>query len=406
MTAWHFVGIGGAGMSVIAALLAARGETVTGSDARSSATVEALRERGVTVWQGHDAAHVLDLPPGARVVVSTAVRESNPELATARARGLEVLHRSRALAHLMTGRRTVAVAGAHGKTTTSAMLAVALGELGLDPSFAIGGSVVGGSGPLSGAGAGAGDVFVAEADESDGSFLAYEPYVALVTNVEPDHLDHFGSREAFEDVFWQFAGRIRADGALVVCLDDDGARRATEVLGQARVLDRDRGDVGELAEHARGVLVERAAAQAMVDVDAARDRAALAQRHREDGAQAQGGDGGRHPEPLVDAGIHGHHGLAGLGRALGDRPAHRRGVALEVAGAEVARHDGGELAVGLAQQQEAALRRRQLDRRVDHVVEDAVDVRLGVEASRQRQEAAQRAREGASDSTGAASEGD
>jgi len=254
VTALHFVGIGGAGMSVIAALFAARGAEVSGSDARESATVDALRERGVTVWVAHDAAHVEALPADARVVVSTAVRESNPELAAARARGIAVLHRSEALALLMAGRRVIAVAGAHGKTTTSAMLAVALADAGLDPSFAIGGAVVGGAGggagaeaggvgvtggPLSGAGAGGSDLFVAEADESDGSFLAYEPYVALVTNVEPDHLDHFGSREAFEQVFADFAARIRPDGALVACADDDGAIRLAERVraeGRVRVL--------------------------------------------------------------------------------------------------------------------------------------------------------------------------
>jgi len=236
VSAWHLVGIGGAGMSVIAALLAARGEQVSGSDARASASVEALRARGVEVHVGHEAALVEALPEGSRVVVSTAVRESNPELAAARASGLEVLHRSRALAWLMEGHRVVAVAGAHGKTTTSAMLAVALREAGLDPSFAIGGSVMGGSDALSGGGAGSGDVFVAEADESDGSFLAYEPFVALVTNVEPDHLDHFGSREAFEQVFADFAARVRPDGALVVCADDEGARRLAErVRAEGRV---------------------------------------------------------------------------------------------------------------------------------------------------------------------------
>lgn len=241
----HLIGIGGAGMSVVAALLAARGATVSGSDARPGPVLDALRERGVTVHEGHDAAVVDALPGTARVVVSTAVRESNPELAAARARGLAVLHRSEALALLMAGRRVVAVAGAHGKTTTSAMLAVALEEIGAEPSFAIGGAVVrpgqvnerGGS--LAGAGDGAGEIFVAEADESDGSFLAYEPFVALVTNVEPDHLDHFGSREAFEAAFVEFAQRIRPEGALVVCVDDDGARRLADrvrAAGRVRVV--------------------------------------------------------------------------------------------------------------------------------------------------------------------------
>ncbi len=229
----HLIGVGGAGMSAIAALLAARGLAVSGSDAREGPAIAGLCAAGVTVWVGHDAAHV----EGARtVVVSTAVRETNPELARARERGLRVLHRSQALAALMVDRRSVAVAGAHGKTTTSAMIAVALATAGLDPSFAIGGTVlVDPPAPLAdraapqvqlgGAHDGAGDVFVAEADESDGSFLAYAPTIAVVTNVEPDHLDHYGTREAFERAFEEFTDRIVDGGALVACADDAGAVR-------------------------------------------------------------------------------------------------------------------------------------------------------------------------------------
>ncbi|WP_407342438.1 UDP-N-acetylmuramate--L-alanine ligase [Pengzhenrongella phosphoraccumulans] len=230
----HLIGVGGAGMSAIAALLAARGLEVSGSDAREGPALAGLRTAGVTIWVGHDAAHVA----GAQtVVVSTAVRETNPELAHARVLGLRVLHRSQALAALMADRRSIAVAGAHGKTTTSAMIAVALASAGLDPSFAIGGTVLfelpvavdPGShpapGPLGGAHDGVGDVFVAEADESDGSFLAYAPTIAVVTNVEPDHLDHYGTREAFEQAFEEFATRIVAGGALVACADDPGAVR-------------------------------------------------------------------------------------------------------------------------------------------------------------------------------------
>ena len=217
-------------MSAIAVLLAARGLDVSGSDARAGAALEGLRAAGVTVWVGHDAAHLTGVRT---VVVSTAVRESNPELARARALGLVVLHRSQALAALMAGRRAIAVAGAHGKTTTSAMIAVALAGAGLDPSFAIGGTVLAelpgqpAASSLGGARDGTGDVFVAEADESDGSFLAYAPAVAVVTNVEPDHLDHYGTRAAFERAFDEFAARIVDGGALVVCADDAGARRLT-----------------------------------------------------------------------------------------------------------------------------------------------------------------------------------
>ncbi|MFF3064370.1 UDP-N-acetylmuramate--L-alanine ligase [Oerskovia sp. NPDC057915] len=217
----HLVGIGGAGMSVVARLLVARGVRVQGSDAKDSAVVEALRSDGVTVHVGHDARNV----EGAdTLVLSSAVRPDNPELVAARAAGLRVLHRSEALAALMALGRSVAVAGAHGKTTTSAMVATTLRSAGLDPSFAIGGSVITSDGAVPGGHLGAGDVVVAEADESDGSFLNYAPTIAVVLNVEPDHLDHYGSREAFEQAFVDFAQRIAPGGFLVACADDPGAR--------------------------------------------------------------------------------------------------------------------------------------------------------------------------------------
>ncbi|NYI60960.1 UDP-N-acetylmuramate--L-alanine ligase [Cellulomonas soli] len=223
--ATHLIGVGGAGMSAIAALLAARGVPTSGSDAHDRPALPGLRAAGVQVFVGHDPAH---LGSARTVVVSSAVRESNPELTEARARGLRVLHRSEALAALMADRDSVAVAGAHGKTTTSAMIATALVEEGADPSFAIGGSVLSDEGPLGGSRDGHGPVFVAEADESDGSFLAYRPLVAVVTNVEPDHLDHYGTREAFEEAFTRFARRIRPGGLLVACADDPGAVRLVE----------------------------------------------------------------------------------------------------------------------------------------------------------------------------------
>jgi UDP-N-acetylmuramate--alanine ligase len=230
----HLVGVGGAGMSAVAGLLAARGLTVSGSDAKDGPALDGLRAAGVTVHVGHDAAHVEDVDS---VVLSSAIRESNPELARAREHGLPVLHRSEALAALMGGRIGIAVAGAHGKTTTSAMVATALAAAGredevLDPSYAIGGTVLTPEGATPGYRTGAGDAFVAEADESDGSFLAYAPAVGVVTNVEPDHLDHYGTTEAFEAAFAAFADRVLDGGALVACLDDPGAARLVAEVGE------------------------------------------------------------------------------------------------------------------------------------------------------------------------------
>lgn len=229
MTRYHLIGIGGAGMAPVAELLAARGLEVSGSDARPSAILDRLRAAGVRAHVGHDPAHV---PQHGTVVVSTAVRPDNPELLRARELGLPVIHRSQALVVAAGDQDFVAVAGAHGKTTTSAMLAVALAEVGADPSWAIGGSVAGLGG---GAHLGQGRAFVAEADESDGSFLNYRPAVGVVTNVEPDHLDHYGSRDAFEQAFVDFAARVT--GLLVVCADDAGGRRLVDRVGpDVRVL--------------------------------------------------------------------------------------------------------------------------------------------------------------------------
>ena len=235
---YHLVGIGGAGMSVVAELLAASGADVSGSDSKESATTRRLAAEGISVSIGHDARHV---PADAVVVVSSAIRESNPELAAARERSQKVLHRSQALALAARGRDFVAVAGAHGKTTTSAMIATALREAGLDPSWAIGGSVVGAGG---GSHLGGGRAFVAEADESDASFLNYEPLVEVVTNVEPDHLDHYGSTEAFEEAFAQFGRLLKADGALIACADSPGAlRMAVGAIDRGqRVVTYGRGD--------------------------------------------------------------------------------------------------------------------------------------------------------------------
>lgn len=216
---FHLIGIGGAGMSVVAELLASRGAVVTGSDRDESAALDHLRSVGVRAYVGHDASHV---DPASVVVVSTAIREDNPELTIARERGQRVIHRSQALALAASGMRFVGVAGAHGKTSTSGMLAVGLAACGFDPSVAVGGVL-----PQLGTGAhlGGGDIFVAEADESDGSFLNYSPSIEIVTNVEPDHMDRYHSREEFEEVFVEFARRLVPGGLLVTCAQDAGAVR-------------------------------------------------------------------------------------------------------------------------------------------------------------------------------------
>ncbi|GGZ88818.1 UDP-N-acetylmuramate--L-alanine ligase [Streptomyces echinoruber] len=221
----HFIGIGGAGMSGIAKILAQRGAKVAGSDAKDSATAQALRALGVTVHVGHAVEHLAD--DASCVVVSSAIRDDNPELARAAELGVPVVHRSDALAALMEGLRPVAVAGTHGKTTTTSMLAVSLTELGLKPSYAIGGDL---DVPGSNAHHGEGDLFVAEADESDRSFHKYAPEVAIVLNVELDHHANYASMEEIYDSFQTFAGRIVPGGTLVIAADHEGARELTRRL--------------------------------------------------------------------------------------------------------------------------------------------------------------------------------
>ncbi len=213
----HFIGLGGAGMSAVARVLIGQGLTVSGSDAAESKGLRALAALGADVHVGHEAAAVVG---AGTVVVSSAIREANPELVEARRRGLPILHRSQALAAAMTGQQAVAVAGTHGKTTTTAMITVLLREAGRNPSFAIGGDVaaLGVSAEWTG-----GDIFVAEADESDGSFLNYAPRIAVVTNAEADHLDHYGSADAVHAAFRRFAETLPDDGLLVACADDPGS---------------------------------------------------------------------------------------------------------------------------------------------------------------------------------------
>jgi len=221
----HFVGIGGAGLSGIARIMLARGIPVSGSDAKESRVLDALRALGARCYVGHAASQVADADT---LVVSTAVREDNPEVVEATARGLRLLPRSAALESVMQGRKVVAVAGTHGKTTTTSLLTVALQHCAADPSFAIGGEL---NESGSNAHDGSGDVFVAEADESDGAFLVYSPFGALVTNVEADHLDNYGTEEAYHEAFTAFLDRIDPAGFLVACVDDDGA---ADLAQQAR----------------------------------------------------------------------------------------------------------------------------------------------------------------------------
>jgi UDP-N-acetylmuramate--alanine ligase len=218
----HLVGIGGAGLSGIARIMLARGVTVSGSDGTDSATLQALRDLGATVHLGHDAAHVADVDT---LVVSTAIHEDNPEYAEAVRRGLRVLPRSAALASVMDGRTVVAVAGTHGKTTTTSLLTVALQAAGADPTYAIGGDLAA-TGVNAALGSGA--LFVAEADESDGAFLVYDVDAAIVTNVDADHLDQWATPEAYAAAFDEFADRVSPTGFIVCCVDDPGAAALAE----------------------------------------------------------------------------------------------------------------------------------------------------------------------------------
>ncbi|MGH3152056.1 MAG: UDP-N-acetylmuramate--L-alanine ligase [Streptosporangiaceae bacterium] len=229
----HFTGIGGAGMSGIARIMLTRGIQVSGSDSMPSALLDDLHAHGARVYVGHEAGHLGDLGPGDTLVLSSAIRADNPELAEATRRGMRILHRAAALASVMAGRRVIAVAGTHGKTTTTSMLTTVLRECGADPGYVIGGIL-----NESGLGAedGAGMDFVAEADESDGSFLLLSPDVAVITNVEADHLDNYASLAEIEAAFDTFAGRV--SGMVLTCADDPGAEAVAarlETLGQARV---------------------------------------------------------------------------------------------------------------------------------------------------------------------------
>ena len=215
-----FIGIGGAGLSAIARLMYESGITVSGSDATETKVVTSLRAEGMTCFVGHDARHIVGVDT---VIASTAVREDNPEIVEALRLGLRLWPRSAGLQSVLAGHRTIAVAGTHGKTTTTAMLTSALRMAGASPSFAIGAEV---EGLGTNARLGRGDLFIAEADESDGAFLVYTPAGAIVTNVDADHLDNYGTVEAYDAAFAEFVTHI--DDFLVLCADDPGAAALAE----------------------------------------------------------------------------------------------------------------------------------------------------------------------------------
>jgi UDP-N-acetylmuramate--alanine ligase len=232
----HFTGIGGAGMSGIARIMLARGVKVSGSDAVASDLLTALAAQGADVHVGHAAENV----DGAdTLVVSTAIREDNPELAEARRRGLRILHRAAALASVMLGKRGIAVAGTHGKTTTTSMVTTILRHSGADPAYVIGGVLT-----ETGLGAddGSGAEFVAEADESDGSFLMLAPDLAIVTSVEADHLDNYADLDEIKATFAAFARRITPGGLLIACADDPGAAALATATAAAGVRVRTYGE--------------------------------------------------------------------------------------------------------------------------------------------------------------------
>jgi UDP-N-acetylmuramate--alanine ligase len=214
----HFVGIGGSGMSGIAEVLINLGYQVTGSDLEEGATVQRLRGLGGTIARGHKADHVGDADV---VVVSSAVRPDNPEVLEARRRQVPVIPRAEMLAELMRIKYGIAIAGSHGKTTTTSMVAQVLSGAGLDPTIIIGGrlGVIGSNAKL-----GKGDLLVAEADESDGSFLRLTPTIAVVTNIDAEHLDHYGALGRLQDSFADFLNKVPFYGVGIVCLDDPGVQ--------------------------------------------------------------------------------------------------------------------------------------------------------------------------------------
>jgi len=222
----HFAGIGGAGMSGVARIILARGVAVSGCDSAASSQLDELAAIGARVCVGHSAEH---LAAADTLVVSSALRPDNPELVQARRMGMRVLHRAAALACVMLGRQSIAIAGTHGKTTTTSMITTVLRHCGADPAYVIGG-ILAETGL--GAAEGSGRAFVAEADESDGSFVMLSPDAAVITCVEADHLDNYASLAEIEAAFEAFAARITSGGILITCADDAGASKVAAAARQ------------------------------------------------------------------------------------------------------------------------------------------------------------------------------
>ncbi|MFN2526650.1 MAG: UDP-N-acetylmuramate--L-alanine ligase [Actinomycetota bacterium] len=236
----HFIGIGGAGMSALARVLLERGQEVSGSDLQANEVTGSLESKGAVVSRGHAAAHVegADL-----VVVSNAIAADNSEVQAARALGLPVVSRGEALAHMLSGTRSVVVAGTHGKTTTTSMIVTIMRKAGGDPTYLVGAELLGDAGN---AHAGTDALAIAESDESDGSFLLLSPAVGVITNVDADHLDHWGSQELYRAGFRDFVGRIQSGGTLVVPGADVDLRNEAIEAGLATITFGPEGDVSAL----------------------------------------------------------------------------------------------------------------------------------------------------------------
>jgi UDP-N-acetylmuramate--alanine ligase len=242
----HFVGIGGIGMSGIAEILAEAGIAVSGCDLKTSAATDLLAGRGINVAIGHDPAHLAGVDC---IVVTAAVKGVNEEIEEARRRGIRVLRRAEMLGEIVNAKRAVGISGTHGKTTTSAMVACVLAEAGLDPTFLVGGITANFG---TNARAGKGEYFVVEADEYDRTFHQLRTDIAVVTNVEPDHLEYYGTFEAIVDAFGVFLRNVRDGGLIIGCVDDPVVARLLELNTRQRIVRYSLDDAKNLRFHERG----------------------------------------------------------------------------------------------------------------------------------------------------------